>query len=98
MVLMTCLYVAVRRSRGQDRGALTESRTPLLSSPGEEDANEAETSRHQSSTFDIVPLSAIDLIRDEHQEDEEDLEDEDERTKNLAGKWGFAWRIWYQFA
>ncbi|KLO06770.1 hypothetical protein SCHPADRAFT_837571 [Schizopora paradoxa] len=98
MVLMTCLYVALRRSRSQDRGALTESRTPLLSSPREENANDAEDLRNQSSTFDIVPLAAIDLFKDEHDEDEEDREDEDERIKNLAGKWGLAWRVWYQFA
>ncbi len=74
-------------------------RTPLLQPETPDDENGlvgAATAR--TPYFDIVPLSAIDLFEDEHEQDEEDLEEEAERAKNLQGKWGFAWRLWYQLA
>lgn len=99
MVVMTCLYVALRRSRTR-AAQVTDSRTPLLRVPEDDQApgSEGLPRPSRSSLFDIVPLDNIDLFKDEHQEDEEDLGDDAERVTNLQGKWSFAWRLWYQLA
>lgn len=44
---------------------------------------------------DLVDIKAVDLVRDEYEEDEEDKEDDEERDTRLGGKWRLLWRIYY---
>jgi len=100
MIVMYGLYIALRQTREERRPSVADARTPLLQAPlepGPADSRRPVRELSQS-LFDVVPLSSIDLYKDEHAEDEEDLEEEAERAKNMQGTWGFLWRLWYQLA
>ena len=44
---------------------------------------------------DSVNVSTVDLMRDEHEESAEDLEDDLEREENLKGRYRWLWRVYY---
>ncbi|KAI0365662.1 hypothetical protein BV20DRAFT_1038833 [Pilatotrama ljubarskyi] len=44
---------------------------------------------------DSVDIRTVDLRRDEHEEEPEDLLDDQKREAKLKGKWGWFWKVYY---
>ncbi|OBZ67136.1 putative amino-acid permease PB1C11.02 [Grifola frondosa] len=44
---------------------------------------------------DLVDVEVVDLIRDEHEEDDADVADDEERTARLKGTYRWLWRVYY---
>ncbi|KAI0930648.1 hypothetical protein AcV5_007307 [Taiwanofungus camphoratus] len=61
--------------------------TPLLRSP------------HRRSKYsDLVDIAAVDLRRDEYEEEETDKRDDEERERRLKGRLGLLWKLYYWVA
>ena len=66
--------------------------TPLIPT----DSRDHATGR--TSTFDIVDIYTVDLYKDEHVEDADDELDDEEVKKNLQGRCGWLWKLYYLVA
>lgn len=44
---------------------------------------------------DAVDIRTVDLRRDEHEEEPEDVADDLEREVHLKGRWGPLWKVYY---
>jgi len=51
-----------------------------------------------SSTFDIVDIYTVDLYKDEHVEDADDELDDEEAKRNVQGRFGWLWKLYYLVA
>ena len=63
--------------------------TPLIS------VNTRGRATGQTNMFDIVDIHTVDLYADEHVEDSEDELDNEEMKRNLQGRFGWLWRLYY---
>ena len=48
--------------------------------------------------FDLVDTKTVDLFRDEHEESAVEELEEEERATRLAGRWRWAWHVYYLVA
>lgn len=63
--------------------------TPLIPT----DSRDHATGR--TSMLDIVDIYTVDLYKDEHVEDSDDELDDEEVKKNLQGRYGWLWKLYY---
>ena len=72
--------------------AATDELTPLIPT------NSRGRATGHTSTFDIVDIYSVDLYKDEHVEGSDDELDDEEVTKNLQGRFGWLWKLYYLVA
>ena len=66
--------------------------TPLIST---DSRGKAEA---PANAFDVVDIYTVDLYEDEHVEDPDDELDNEEAKRNLQGRFGWLWRLYYLIA
>ena len=97
MILMYLAWASTRRRRRQHlhihsrRRSLTDT-DPLLYPLTRTVSGGSSLSR---SVVDLVDADTVDLYSDEYDDSDQDRDDEKARDRNLRGRWGALWRIWY---
>ena len=95
MVLMYLVWMVIRRPGPP---------SPPISLPTDEEPQEGVPPVQKSvarrvgefvSYNDAVDILTVDLKRDEHEENVNDLEDDLEREENLKGRYRWLWRVYY---
>ena len=71
---------------------VTDELTPLIPADSRGHAT------GHSNAFDIVDIHGVDLYRDEHVEDSNDELDNEEMKKNVQGRFGWLWKLYYLVA
>ena len=51
-----------------------------------------------TNTFDIVDIYNVDLYKDEYVQDSDDELDDEEVKKNIQGRFGWLWKLYYLVA
>lgn len=91
------MYIAwmIIKRPGSTPSTLPPPSTSPTSTPITDIQQDSPIRRRRWWYSDLVDIKAVDLVRDEYEEDEEDKEDDEERDTRLGGKWRLLWRIYY---
>ncbi|KAL5536357.1 ALP1_2 [Sanghuangporus sanghuang] len=103
MVLMTLFWFLVRHRHSliyqRWFGVSESSDNTIYTSEAAEPSGVS--SSHPTGKHDykeLVDIKTVDLLADEHTEDERDVEDDAVRAARRKGRWGWAWRIYETIA